>query len=359
MNTKILFAFFFVFFSLFSVTGVHAQQMTTSQCAAQKSVTDGSGGTCRLILLAGDGCNGKEVRVGDCEDGALSSKHACCVVGGTAATGLNPGSKYIPLEKIPFIESAVTFQDYVAGIYTVGLILIVLCAVFMLTIGGFTYLTSAGNTAAISSAKHIIYGSLIGLVLALVSYIILNTLNPDLVNVNISTLQPVATSTSPGGGAAGGGGGGGSVTSNLPAQEAAKKLLAHQNVTLGTSSGNTCPGGNASAKDNLNQVAAGKGMTRCPCGGGGSIGASSTLLNSLVDIANAGANFRINFIAGACHSGGSSHYGGTAVDIQRTPALDTFFAKYPKVNNGPTYQVSGVKVWFEDSSHYHVSLTGR
>ena len=157
MHKKILFGFFFVFLSLFFVTGVHAQQLTTSQCAAQKSTTTGAGGVCKLIVLAGDGCSGTEVRVGDCENGLLSSKYACCVVGGTAATGVNSGSKYIPLEKVPFITGT-SFQEYVKGLYTLGLVLVVLSAVFMLVIGGFTYLTSAGNTSAISSAKHIIYG---------------------------------------------------------------------------------------------------------------------------------------------------------------------------------------------------------
>jgi len=214
MHKKILFGFFFVFLSLFCVSGVHAQQLTTSQCAAQKSTTTGAGGVCKLIVLAGDGCSGTEVRVGDCENGLLSSKYACCVVGGTAATGVNSGSKYIPLEKVPFITGT-SFQEYVKGLYVLGLVLVVLSAVFMLVIGGFTYLTSAGNTSAISSAKHIIYGALFGLVLALVSYIILNTINPDLVNVNISTLQPLATRSTPsigGGGLVSNYSGGGSVT---------------------------------------------------------------------------------------------------------------------------------------------------
>ena len=164
----------------------------------------------------------------------------------------------------------------------------------------------------------------------------------------------------------GSGGAGGSAVSSLSAQAAAKKLLAHPNVTLGTSSGNNCPGGNASSKENLEQVVAGKGMTRCPCGGGGNVAPSATLLNSLVDIADAGAKFRINFIAGACHSSiNSSHFNGTAVDIQRTATLDTFFSKYVQVTSGPTYQVSGIKVWFEPGkngapgNHYHASLTGR
>jgi hypothetical protein len=150
----------------------------------------------------------------------------------------------------------------------------------------------------------------------------------------------------------------GNAVSSLSAQEAARKILTSPNISLGTDSGNNCPGGNASAKAKMEQVVAGKGMTRCPCGGGGSVAPSVTLLNSLIDIANAGARFRVNYIAGACHSSGSNHYQGLSADIQRTSTLDAFFSKYPSVGSG-TYQVSGVRVWFEDGTHYHVSPSGR
>ena len=158
MNTKILFAFFFVFFSLFSVTGVHAQQMTEVECGTQT-------GTCNGPLTWSNSCDTDEDKLGICTDTLFQA--ACCKPKTSSGGTVNIGTTYTPLENVPLIKGT-TFQAYVEGIYNLALVLIVLCAVFMLTIGGFTYLTSAGNTAAISSAKHIIYGSLIGLVLALV-----------------------------------------------------------------------------------------------------------------------------------------------------------------------------------------------
>ena len=339
----------------------------------EKAISNGGqGGSC---VLASTCTDGKGTSVGACTEGAMGADRVCCVTeesklaaeeesGVTQIGQVNIGTKYTPLEKIPFMEDATTFEGYVSGVYLVALILIVIASVFMLVIGGFTYLTSAGNTHQISSAKGIITGALIGLVLALASWLIINTINSDLTSPDVSTLQPLATRNGGTGGVSAGTGG--SATSSLSAQEAARKLLAHPNVSLGTDSGRSCPGGNASSKQNLEQVVDGKGMTRCPCGGGGNVAPSETLLNSLVDLADAGARFKINYIAGACHSTGSNHYQGIAADLRRTSELDAFLdSKYEVVGSGPTYQVSGIKVWREPgkngtpSDHYHVSPSGR
>ncbi len=343
--------------------------MSAAECS--KAVSQGGmGGQC----LAGISCL-DEHEQGRCGEAGFGNDTYCCVTeesklaaeeesGVTQIGQVNIGTKYTPLEKIPFMEDATTFEGYVSGVYLVALILIVIASVFMLVIGGFTYLTSAGNTHQISSAKGIITGALIGLVLALASWLIINTINSDLTSPDVSTLQPLATRNGGTGGVSAGTGG--SATSSLSAQEAARKLLAHPNVSLGTDSGRSCPGGNASSKQNLEQVVDGKGMTRCPCGGGGNVAPSETLLNSLVDLADAGARFKINYIAGACHSTGSNHYQGIAADLRRTSELDAFLdSKYEVVGSGPTYQVSGIKVWREPgkngtpSDHYHVSPSGR
>jgi hypothetical protein len=51
---------------------------------------------------------------------------------------------------------------------------------FMIMVGGYMYMTSAGNSASTGKAKGIITDALIGLILALCSWILLNTINPDL-----------------------------------------------------------------------------------------------------------------------------------------------------------------------------------
>ncbi|KKP79587.1 MAG: hypothetical protein UR78_C0011G0001, partial [Candidatus Moranbacteria bacterium GW2011_GWF2_35_39] len=59
-------------------------------------------------------------------------------------------------------------------------------------IGGYMYLTSAGNTAQTGKAKGVIFDAIAGLALALVSYVLLWTINPDLVK-----FKPLGSASSP------------------------------------------------------------------------------------------------------------------------------------------------------------------
>lgn len=102
------------------------------------------------------------------------------------------GVEYQLLEKIPGTNGlGSNLPEYVSAIYRVALIIVTLSAVLMLTIGGFMYLTSAGNTASISSAKGIIRDSLVGLIIALSAWLVLYVINPDLVNTSFKALSPM------------------------------------------------------------------------------------------------------------------------------------------------------------------------
>jgi hypothetical protein len=68
----------------------------------------------------------------------------------------------------------------------------------MLSIGGFLDLTSAGNTSAMGTAKSVIFDALIGLTIALAAWLILNVINPDLVDVTLNGLSPVSVAPVPG-----------------------------------------------------------------------------------------------------------------------------------------------------------------
>ncbi len=105
--------------------------------------------------------------------------------------------QYTQLENIPGAEGKnKSFPEYVTSIYNLGLWLVGISAMFMLSVGGFMYLTSAGNTSAAGSAKGVIKDALIGLVLGLFAWLILNTINPDLTTLNVSGLQ-TGTSVTP------------------------------------------------------------------------------------------------------------------------------------------------------------------
>jgi hypothetical protein len=93
---------------------------------------------------------------------------------------------YIPLEPIPGTSGSSNFPDYISGIYKFALWSVGIAAMFMLTVGGAMYLTSAGNTSAMGNAKNVIIDSLIGLVLALTAWFILNFINPDILTGDLS-----------------------------------------------------------------------------------------------------------------------------------------------------------------------------
>ena len=81
------------------------------------------------------------------------------------------------LTDLPTLISAI----YKFGIWTVGI-----SAMFMLIIGGFTYMVSAGNKSTSGTAKGIISDALLGLVVALTAYLFLYVINPDLIKINLS-----------------------------------------------------------------------------------------------------------------------------------------------------------------------------
>lgn len=71
-------------------------------------------------------------------------------------------------------------SQYIGRIYNFAIGIVGLIAAVMMIIGGFQYLTSAGDAGKIGAAKKRITDAIIGLVLMLGSYALLNTINPAL-----------------------------------------------------------------------------------------------------------------------------------------------------------------------------------
>jgi hypothetical protein len=79
------------------------------------------------------------------------------------------------------------------GIWTLGI-----CALIMIVIGGYKYAASGGNNASMESAKGFITDALVGLVLALLAYLILYIINPKLIEIKMSSALTIpATTTTP------------------------------------------------------------------------------------------------------------------------------------------------------------------
>ena len=90
-----------------------------------------------------------------------------------------------------------SFSTYVAYAYNLFIALAAVAAVFMIVFGGFEYVTSTipGNK---NDGKKRIENALWGLLLVLGSYLILRTINPQLVQVS-STIVPQITTNDLGG----------------------------------------------------------------------------------------------------------------------------------------------------------------
>ena len=117
------------------------------------------------------------------------------ITGSTTTT--TTSSAYTNQEKIPGYDPTYCFPDYMKQIINFGFAVIGILAMFMLAIGAYQYLMSAGNIGSAESAKATIGSALGGLALGLCAWLILNTINPDLVSMkNPNGLNCSATTTS-------------------------------------------------------------------------------------------------------------------------------------------------------------------
>lgn len=89
----------------------------------------------------------------------------------------------------------VTLTQYVRYIYLVGLSAIGIAALGVLVYAGFMYMM-AGTVTSKDEAKKRIWGALSGLVLALAAFLILYTINPDLVSLKAPVLLILPTTSS-------------------------------------------------------------------------------------------------------------------------------------------------------------------
>jgi len=78
---------------------------------------------------------------------------------------------------------------YIQAFYNYGMAIVAILAAIVLMAGGLLWLTSAGNDTRISQAKELISGSIVGSIILLSSWIILNTVNPDLLNLRTIQIQ--------------------------------------------------------------------------------------------------------------------------------------------------------------------------
>lgn len=85
--------------------------------------------------------------------------------------------------------------NYIAMLYNFALGIAGILATVMITFGGFLWLTAAGNPNQLSQAKGYVVNAIIGLILTLGAYTILNLVNPRLLTLEIpGELKPLTGS---------------------------------------------------------------------------------------------------------------------------------------------------------------------
>ncbi len=88
-------------------------------------------------------------------------------------------------------RSVTGLPDYIARAYRYGISIVVVIATIMVVYGGFLYLISP-VAGTISKGKEIIKDALAGMVIALGAFLILNTVNPALVQLKMPTLPKIS-----------------------------------------------------------------------------------------------------------------------------------------------------------------------
>ncbi len=80
---------------------------------------------------------------------------------------------------------------YIKSLYDYLIIIAGILAAVVMMGGGVLWLTSGGNENRVTQAKDLIFGSVVGLILVFSSYLILNMVNPDLLNFDSLKIKMV------------------------------------------------------------------------------------------------------------------------------------------------------------------------
>lgn len=215
----------------------------------------------------------------------------------------------------PEILGADTFGELIGEIFNYSFQILGLIIFITFVWSGFMWLTARGNPGTIGKARSRMLSAVLGAILLLSSFLILNTINPDLVRSTF--LIPGIRVESPAG-----------VYVPGTTRSAAQDLITA--IGIDNFSTNAGCGLNYHAQQNIQDIAAGRypavcqdkctlfpEQTRCPAGGpNGNITVNPVILEGLTKLARErGLRFRVTSLTTGDHSPTSAHYGGNAVDI--------------------------------------------
>lgn len=102
-----------------------------------------------------------------------------------------PDSNFVAGQPVRIQESTTTLANYIIAIFKYSTGVIGIIAAIVLMMAGIIWLTAAGNQEQIGSARKMIGGGLMGLVLTFGAFIILSMVNTNLVNLKITPITKI------------------------------------------------------------------------------------------------------------------------------------------------------------------------
>lgn len=105
---------------------------------------------------------------------------------------------FLGIGQIGLCPEKFAFGSYLRTMYAFLLAFVAIAAFGGITYGGLLYVLSAGSVSSTDEAKKWIWNALIGLFITAISFIILHTINPDLItnfNLDLSKYAPQSSGT--------------------------------------------------------------------------------------------------------------------------------------------------------------------
>src|SRR3989338_8771646 len=98
---------------------------------------------------------------------------------------------------LPSFEDSENLGQFIKSLFNLGIGFVGLAVFIQFFRAGITYLMAAGNAGDTHHAKEMMQNAVLGAILLLSSYLILNVINPDLVRVDIFNLNDIANKIGP------------------------------------------------------------------------------------------------------------------------------------------------------------------
>ncbi|HSR89310.1 MAG TPA: hypothetical protein VLK22_02820 [Candidatus Udaeobacter sp.] len=173
ISAIILFSFFISFSASAATTDPNSQLPELNPFCWHRKACE----TIRKQFGAADNSSGfiSDASAAPCTGGEGDDQWGKCLPAGTSKTEISFGGK----------SEFSNVGEFIVLMYKYLLSIASIVAVIVIVIAGAQWITSGGNSEAISSAKKRIGGAFIGLFIAYMSYFILNTINPALVNLRL------------------------------------------------------------------------------------------------------------------------------------------------------------------------------